>query len=55
MASKNDITGDEIKSKSTTKQYEDNWERIFGKKDKKQENYTDGYPNDQQFNKKLDQ
>jgi len=45
MASKNDITGDEIKSKASTSSYEDGWDRIFGKK----ENYTDGYPNDQQF------
>lgn len=53
MATRNDITGDEIKSKSSTKAYEDNWERIFGKKDKK-ENYTDGHPNDKQFNDKQD-
>lgn len=32
MAAKNDITGDEIKSKNNSKQYEDNWDRIFGKK-----------------------
>ena len=32
MASKNDITGDEIKSKASTKAYEDNYDRIFGKK-----------------------
>lgn len=30
--SKNDITGDEIKSKPTTKEFEEGWERIFGKK-----------------------
>lgn len=29
--SKNDITGDDIKSKVSTKEYEDNWERIFRK------------------------
>jgi len=45
MASKNDITGDEIKSKASTSSYEDGWDRIFGKK----ENYTDGYPNENQF------
>jgi hypothetical protein len=53
MAAKNDITGDEIKSKSSTKAYEDNWDRIFGKKEKtskeRLDNYTDGYPNDKQF------
>ena len=32
MASKNDITGDEIKSKATSSAYEDGWDRIFGKK-----------------------
>jgi len=32
MASKNDITGDEIKSKASSKAYEDNYDRIFGKK-----------------------
>ena len=34
MASKNDITGDEIKSKASTKAYEDNYDRIFGNKEK---------------------
>lgn len=32
MAAKNDITGDEIKSKATSSAYEDGWDRIFGKK-----------------------
>jgi len=36
MASRNDVTGDEIKSKTSNKQYADNWDRIFGKKDKEQ-------------------
>jgi len=53
MATRNDITGDEIKSKSTTKAYEDNWDRIFGKKEKTPEEqldkHTDGFPNDKQF------
>ena len=44
MASKNDITGDSIKSKGPSKAYEDNYDRIFGKKD-----YTDNWPNDKQF------
>ena len=30
----NDTTGDEIKSKLSSKKYEDNWEVIFGKKSK---------------------
>lgn len=32
MASKNDITGDSIKSKALSKQGRDNWDNIFGKK-----------------------
>jgi hypothetical protein len=32
MAAKNDITGDSIASRVNSKQYEDNFERIFGKK-----------------------
>ena len=31
MATKNDITGDDIKTKNTSQRYRDNWERIFGK------------------------
>lgn len=31
MASRNDITGDEIRSKATTDEYRDSWERTFGK------------------------
>jgi hypothetical protein len=48
MAARNDITGDEIKTGSSSTAYEDGWDRIFGKKDKT-ENHTDGYPNDTQF------
>lgn len=33
MASKNDITGDEIKSKAASTSYEDGWDRIFGNKE----------------------
>tara|TARA_R110000803_G_scaffold24748_9_gene59447 strand:+ start:1214 stop:1429 length:216 start_codon:yes stop_codon:yes gene_type:complete len=32
MATKNDITGDAIRSKSLSKQGRDNWDTIFGKK-----------------------
>ena len=32
---KNDITGDEIRSKPVTKAYIDGWNRIFGKKKNK--------------------
>lgn len=36
MASKNDITGDSIKSKTgDQKKYSDGWDAIFGKKDQK--------------------
>jgi hypothetical protein len=31
MATKNDITGDEIKSRGNSKDYEDNFDRIFRK------------------------
>jgi hypothetical protein len=31
--SKNDITGDELKSKTNNDKYRDGWDRIFGKKD----------------------
>lgn len=53
MATRNDITGDEIKSKKSNKAYEDGWDRIFGKKEKTSEeqldNHTDGFPNNKQF------
>ena len=32
MAAKNDITGDSLRSKSTSDDYRDNWERIYGKR-----------------------
>lgn len=41
MAARNDVTGDEIKSKTNSKQYADNWDRIFGKKDKLEEKSVD--------------
>jgi hypothetical protein len=36
MTAKNDITGDEIRTKPSTA-YADNWERIFGNKEKTKE------------------
>lgn len=30
MVAKNDITGDKIQTKPTTKEYSDNWDKIFG-------------------------
>jgi hypothetical protein len=35
MATKNDVTGDTIQSRTNSKQYAENWDKIFGKKDKK--------------------
>lgn len=32
MASRNDVTGDEIKSRGNNEQYKNNWDAIFGKK-----------------------
>lgn len=31
MTCRNDITGDKIQTKPTTKEYADNWDKIFGK------------------------
>lgn len=33
MVAKNDVTGDAIRSRQSTKKYEDGWDRIFGKND----------------------
>ena len=33
MTSRNDITGDKIQTKPTTKEYADGWDAIFGKAD----------------------
>lgn len=41
MAAKNDITGDNIKTGSTTSAYRDGWDRIFGKKDDEEEKKED--------------
>lgn len=32
--SRNDITGDKIRTRGMTVEYRENWDRIFGKKDK---------------------
>ena len=56
MATKNDITGDEIKSKSSTKSYEDGYDRIFGKK-KKERTLKDSInhkPAEDQFDERKD-
>ena len=44
MSSKNDITGDRMTSKPNNKAYEDNWERIFGKKKQEEKDETDAVP-----------
>ena len=45
MTAKNDITGDEIKSRGNSNEFADGWERIFGKK--KDNVATDQVPTDQ--------
>lgn len=35
MTAKNDITGDSIQTRGTTEEYRNNYELIWGKKDKK--------------------
>ena len=35
MTTRNDVTGDQIKTKYNSKKYTDNWEKIFGKKEEK--------------------
>lgn len=40
MTTTNDITGDSIKSRVKTRTFEDNFDRIFGKKDKKANEHT---------------
>lgn len=37
MASRNDITGDSLVSKTATEAYRDGWDRIFGNKGAKKE------------------
>jgi hypothetical protein len=44
MATKNDITGDSIRSKGTTKAYSDNWELIFSKNKSSEESVEDKDP-----------
>jgi hypothetical protein len=35
MTTRNDITGDELRSKTPTEKYRDNYDKIFGNKDQK--------------------
>ena len=36
MATKNDVTGDTLKSRVSNKNYNDGWDRIFGNKNQKE-------------------
>jgi len=45
MTARNDITGDELKSKTNSEAYRDNYDRIFGnkrRKDTEQSSETEG-------------
>lgn len=44
MATKNDITGDKIASKTLSKQGRDNWDNIFKKKEKPKGTETEQAP-----------
>ncbi len=43
MAATNDVTGDSLVSKKNTQAYEDNYDKIFGKKKKPVPDVEDGY------------
>jgi len=49
MATKNDITGDELITKATTNAYADGWDRVFDNKEKTLEDIAQEHPNDKQF------
>jgi hypothetical protein len=49
MVAKNDITGDSIRTRNTSKAYSDNYELIWGKKDKRE--VEDSIAEDEEFNK----
>jgi len=42
VATKNDITGDTLRTKGSNKEYDEGWDRIFGKK-KEQVNTVDTF------------
>ena len=44
MVSRNNITGDRLINKRLSKEGEDNWDKIFGKKIKKQKMSNDDLP-----------
>ena len=41
MTTKNDVTGDQIKSRYTSNAYRDNWDQIFKKKTKSRKDEAD--------------
>lgn len=49
--SKNDITGDSIRSKPLSKEAEDNWDRIFGNRIKEQKLSNDDMLPEYELNK----
>ena len=52
MASYNDITGDKIATRTVTKEYGDNWDKIFGKKSKTEKEF---FENGKEIARALDQ
>jgi hypothetical protein len=48
MATKNDITGDPLISKSPTESYRDGWDRIFGQKKQLEKTDETGYWKDRE-------
>jgi len=53
MATRNDITGDSIQTKTASQAYRDNWDAIFGKKKQITEEVLDTY-NDERLVSKFD-
>lgn len=53
MATRNDITGDSIQTKTSSQAYRDNWDAIFGKKKQITEEVLDTY-NDERLVSKFD-
>lgn len=41
MATKNDVTGDALVSKTTTESYRDGWDRIFGTTEEEEQKKTE--------------
>jgi hypothetical protein len=58
MVAKNDITGDNIQSRTSTKQYQDNYDRIFRKTPQEiddAKNEDEAFSNIEQLNKLRDE